>query len=88
MVAARKPFTTGESTCCDIRSGSQRPKCQSVTAGKKAALRHHGANVIAATRNGADRTRRWTRAGTGTTGRRSCAMIGQRYVNTETVATT
>ena len=33
-MVARKPFTSGPSTCCDMRSGLQWPKCQTVSSGK------------------------------------------------------
>ena len=64
-VAARNPFTRGESTCCDIRSRLQWPKWMRVTVGKTTTLTSHSPKPRAARNAGAFVTRRCTSGGAG-----------------------
>ena len=78
-MAARKPLTSGDSTCCDIRSGDQRPVRSSVAVGNTTMLPTQPMKPRSATTSGALTTRRCTHVGTcADAGARSQPTIGQR----------
>ena len=78
-VAARNPFTSGESTCCDIRSGDQRPVRTRVSTGKTTMLPTQPMNPRPATTSGALTTRRWIQVGTTSPAGGTQRTMGHRY---------
>ena len=67
-VAARKPLTSGERTCCEASSGAQRPNCMTVASGNTMALTSHGKKPMPATTSGALTVRRRTAVDAGLVG--------------------
>ena len=88
MAAARNPFTSGDSTCCDIRSAVHRPVRAIVATGKKTMLPTHPVKASSVMTSGALTTRHWIAAGAGTpAGGGTQRAIGQRYATASGVST-